>query len=114
MKPEWQPILDAACKIIIEVMEAGQQQREREGKPTDEWMKLDPKIRLHHAFMHLVSCKTYEGNTGEPWVLAENTRLEEYKHALCGLAIVGAHDMGLLDTPEPVVVDSTMDDVKGE
>lgn len=100
--PEWAPLYEAACDIITEVMTAGIKQREAEGKPTDEWMRLDPADRLHHAFMHLVSVKTHEGKHGDIGALTENTALEEWKHALCGLAIVGAHEGGYIKVEEAI------------
>jgi len=48
---------------------------------------------MHHAFMHLVSVKSHEAPLGHPFVLAENTSLEEYKHALVDLLIVAAAEM---------------------
>lgn len=114
MRDEWKPIYNAAIKVITEVMEAGEKQRLAEGKPTDEWTRCDPAKRLHHAFMHLVNCKTHESAAGNPWVLADNTRLEQYKHALCGLAIVAAHEDGFMDAQEGAVVDTTEDEIKGE
>ncbi len=113
MKPEWQPILQAATKAIIETLQAGEAQKIAEGKSPNDWMTYPPEKRLHHAFMHLVNCKTHEGITGNPWVLADNTSLEQYKHALTGLAIVAAHQSGLLDNAASVV-DTTEDEVKGE
>lgn len=114
MRAEWKPLYDAACRIITEVMEAGEQQRLAEDKPTDEWTRCDPAKRLHHAFMHLVNCKTHESTAGNPWVLADNTSLEQYKHALCGLVIVAAHQDGFIDVGDGATVDTTIDEMKGE
>lgn len=90
LREDWLPLLEAANKIIHEVMSAGEQQRLHDDLPTDQWKNPDVKRYMHHAFMHLVSCKTYEGNHGHPFVLAENTSLDEYKHALVDLLIVAA------------------------
>lgn len=108
---KYQVIIEAATRVITEVMDAGAHQR-REGNP-DEWMNEDPVKRLHHAFMHLVACKTHQEQTGEPWSLTDNTHLEDYKHALTGLAIVAVHQLGLLHG-EPPTVDTTQAEVAGE
>lgn len=111
IRPEWLPIYQSAISVITEAMEAGELQRLQEQRPTDGWLTTSPADRLHHAFVHLAACKTHEGKYGHPWVLAENTQLEQYKHALCGLAIVAAHECGFL---ESVTVDTTEDERKGE
>jgi len=105
---------NAANTVIKEVMEAGFHQRTKEGKPTDEWKTADVQDRIHHAFMHLVRCQSNVGIHGHPFSLTDNTALEDWKHALCGLVIVAAHELGYMDFQAPVTVDSTEDEVKGE
>lgn len=95
------PLLQAFNKVMHEVMDAGELQRIQEGKPTNQWEDPDVKRYMHHAFMHLVNCKTHEGTHGNPFVLADNTSLEEYKHALVDLSIVAyaeqiAYNQGLV------------------
>ena len=89
-REDFKPLLDAANRIINDVMLAGEQQRLHDDLPTDQWKTPDVKRYMHHAFMHLVSCKTHEGSHGHPFVLADNTALEEYKHALVDLLIIAA------------------------
>lgn len=97
MKNEYQPILDAACMVIKQVMDAGAHQRTKEGKSTDEWKTAPVPERIDHAFMHLVATQTSVQTNGHPFSLTSNTCLEDWKHALCGLAIVAAHEMGYMD-----------------
>jgi len=106
MKEAYKPIIEAATRVIIEVMDAGAHQR-RDGNP-NEWMTENPAKRLHHAFMHLVACKTHEESTGEPWSLTSNTHLEDFKHALTGLAIVAAHQLDLVNAKQ--LTESIADD----
>jgi len=113
MNQDYKLIIDAATKAIIETLEAGERQRIDAGKPIDQWKTYPPERRLHHAFMHLVACKTHEGSAGNPWVLAKDTGLEQWKHALCGLAIVACHELGYLES-DASVLDTTEDEVKGE
>jgi len=89
-REDWKPLLDAANQLIHDVMSAGEQQRLHDDLPTDQWKSPDVKRYMHHAFMHLVSCKTHEGIHGHPFVLADNTSLEEYKHTLVDLLIIAA------------------------
>jgi hypothetical protein len=103
----YEPLVHAAVKVINEVMSAGAKQRIEAGLPTDQWLTPDVKRYMHHAFMHLVACKTHEGIHGHPFVLADNTSLEEYKHALVDLLIIAADEIrqqppvGLVvETPE--------------
>jgi len=102
VRQDWEPLLRAANKAIHEVMSAGEKQRLHDDLPTDQWVNPDVARYMHHAFMHLVACKTYEGSHGNPFVLADNTSLEEYKHALVDLLIVAAaeakkeHPTGLI------------------
>lgn len=110
---EYQPIINAAVDVIKQVMQAGYHQRTKEGKSTDEWKTADVTDRIHHAFMHLVACKTSESQHGHPFSLTDNTALEDWKHALCGLAIVAAHELGYMDFA-PIVVDTTEDETKAE
>jgi len=114
MNSDWKPILDAACMVITQVMEAGAHQRTAQGKSTDEWKTAPVPERIHHAFMHLVATETSMGNNGHPFSLTNNTCLEDWKHALCGLAIVAAHELGYMDFQPPVVVDSTEEELSGE
>lgn len=107
VREDWIPLLKVANKVIHEVMEAGERQRIEEGKPTNQWETADVKRYMHHAFMHLVNCKTYEGTNGNPFVLAENTSLEEYKHALVDLIIVANAEEK--DDNQGVVVEVTDD-----
>jgi len=111
--PEWEPIYKAARDVITEVMTAGHKQRLDAGRPTNEWMNMPPADRLQHAFMHLVSCKTNEVVAGTPWSLTANTHLEDYKHALTGLAIVCAVAEGYLEESF-LEVDTTEDEIKAE
>lgn len=90
VREDWEPLLRAANKVIHEVMGAGENQRLHADLPTDQWTAPDVNRYLHHAHMHLISCKTHEGTTGNPFVLADNTSLEEYKHALVDLLIIAA------------------------
>jgi hypothetical protein len=94
---QYQPILDAACAVIKQVMEAGEQQRKAQGRSNDEWRTQPVEKRIHHAFMHLVGTQTSIQTAGHPFSLTDNTALEDWKHALGGLAIVAAHEMGYLD-----------------
>jgi len=105
---------NAASMVIKEVMQAGYHQRVKDGKSTDEWKTADVQDRIHHAFMHLVRCQSNVGMHGHPFSLTENTALEDWKHALCGLVIVAAHELGYMDFQAPVVIDSTEDEAKGE
>lgn len=89
-REDWKPLLDVANEVIHEVMAAGEKQRLHDDLPTDQWKNPDVKRYMHHAFMHLVSCKTHEGIANNPFVLADNTSLEEYKHALVDLLIIAA------------------------
>lgn len=87
-REDYVPLLHVANEIIHQVMSAGEKQRLHDDLPTDQWKNPDVKRYIHHAFMHMVSCKTHEGTHGHPFVLADNTSLEEYKHALVDLLIV--------------------------
>lgn len=109
-----QILCNAACDVIKEVMQAGHAQRIKDGKPTDEWKREPVPERIQHMFMHMVKTQTSMQTSGHPFSLTENTALEDWKHALTGGAIVAAHELGYLDFQDPVVVDSTEDDRKGE
>lgn len=104
-REDWLPILRAFNKYMHDVLEAGEKQRLHDDLPTDQWVNPDVKRYMHHAFMHLVACKTYEGSHGNPFVLADNTALEEYKHALIDLAIV-AYAEHKKEPPQGLVIES--------
>lgn len=89
-REDWFPLVMASIRNIHDVMSAGEQQRLHDDLPTDQWKTPDVKRYMHHAFMHLVSVKSHEAALGHPFVLAGNTSLEEYKHALVDLLIVAA------------------------
>lgn len=110
---EYQPIINAATDIIKQVMEAGAHQRTAQGKSTDEWKTAPVIERMHHAFMHLVATETSMETNGHPFSLTSNTALEDWKHALCGLAIVAAHELGYMDF-SPIIVDTTDAEISGE
>lgn len=110
---EYQAIINAATDVIKEVMQAGYHQRVKDGKSTDEWKTADVQDRIHHAFMHLVRCQSNITVQGHPFSLTDNTALEDWKHALCGLAIVAAHELGYMDF-QGRVVDTTEEERKGE
>lgn len=93
VREDWEPLLRAANKAIHEVMGAGEKQRLHDDLPTNQWVTPDVKRYIHHAFLHLVACKTNEGIKGHPFILADNTSLEEYKHALVDLLIVAADEV---------------------
>lgn len=93
IREDWKPLLDAAAFIAPLVMEAGEKQRLHDDLPTDQWANPNVGRYIHHAFMHLVACKTHEGNHGNPFVLADNTSLYEYWHALVDLLIVAASEL---------------------
>jgi len=113
MNPDYKLIIDASTKAIIETLEAGERQRIEAGKPIDQWKTYPPERRMVHAFTHLVNCMSYIRIAGNPWVLAKDTGLEQWKHALCGLAIVACHELGYLES-DASVLDTTEDEVKGE
>jgi len=109
------PVIKAAADVIVQVMDAGARQRESANRDVNEWLGRPSEERLHRAFMHLVSCKTHEGVNGYPWSLTSDTMLEDYKHALTGLAMCAAKEGCYLDSEiVGLVVDSTEEQVKGE
>lgn len=110
---DYAPILKAAEQVILQVMKAGAHQRIKNGKDEHAWKTCNPTERLHHAFMHLVACKTHESNNGHPYSLTSDTALEDWKHALCGLAIVAAHELGYMSDASQTI-DTTEDELKGE
>lgn len=97
VRAEWEPILRAAAKVIDEVMTAGEAQRLKKGRPTNEWMTYPLDKRHWHALKHLVEGHT--GNHPNPFILAEDTGVEQYKHAAVGLMIIAAVDSGLTGVP---------------
>lgn len=97
VREEWLPIYNAAIEVITQVLLAGEEQRILTGKPTNQWHTYPSEKRIHHAFMHMVACMTHQGTNGNPWSLTDNTSMEDYKHALTGLAIVAAREGGFMD-----------------
>lgn len=102
-RKDWAPLIQAAVEIIPLVMEAGERQRIHDDMPTDSWKNPDTSRYMHHAFRHLVSCKTYEGTNGHPFVLADNTSLPEYWHALVDLLIIAVAELKKEPASGPVI-----------
>lgn len=113
VNPEYVPLYRAAFDVITQVMNAGYHQRIKDGKPTDEWKRESVIDRIHHMFMHMVKTQSHMQTNGNPFSLTENTALEDWKHTLCGGAIVAAHELGYMDFA-PIVVDTTEDENKAE
>jgi hypothetical protein len=105
IREDFKPLLDAAAFIAPLVMEAGEKQRLHDDLPTDQWVTPNVARYMHHAFMHMVACKTYEASHANPFVLADNTSLYEYWHALVDLLIVAASELKK-EAPPGLVIES--------
>lgn len=110
-------VLLSAAVSIQQVMKAGHIARAQAGKPTNEWKAISSKNRFNHAFVHLLNCKTHEGNGHEPCsALTKDTALLEIEHSLTGLAMCLAIEGGYMnfESETEFVVDTTEDQLKGE
>ena len=86
IREDWLPIIRESVKVLQEVLAAGEAQRLSKGQDPNAWMTSDPMKRLNHVINHILKCH-HEGKLN---VLTNDTYLEEWKHALCGLAIIAA------------------------
>jgi len=83
-REDWWPIYQAVHKVLNEVLTAGELQRLSKGLDPNSWMTADALKRLNHALHHMLKCH-HENSLG---VLTEDTCIEQWKHALCGMAII--------------------------
>ena len=108
IRDDWKPLLDAAATIIPLVMGAGEEQRIKDGLPTDSWKNPDLTRYFKHAFLHLVSCQQHEKALGHQFVLAANTSIYEQWHAVMDLLIIAA--AVLAKEPSAGLVIETLDE----
>jgi hypothetical protein len=83
-RDDWWPIHREVCKVLSEVLEAGEIQRLSKGLDPNGWMTADPLKRLNHVMHHLLKCHHHNSLS----VLTEDTCIEQWKHSLCGLGII--------------------------
>ena len=86
VREDWLPIYRETFKVLTEVLAAGEVQRLEKGLDPNAWFTSDPKKRLNHAMNHLLRCHHHQSLD----ILTDDTYLEEWKHALCGLGIIAA------------------------
>jgi len=84
-----------ASTIIDGVLEAGAKQR-KDGDE-NEWLNRPAEYHIHRAHMHLIRCKTHEGQNDDVWSIAEDTYLYDAEHAL--LRLVMANYIRLYQEP---------------
>ena len=86
VREDWLPIYRETFKVLTEVLAAGEAQRVSKGLDPNAWFTSDPKRRLNHVLLHVLKCH-HDASLN---VLTNDTYLEEWKHALCGLGIIAA------------------------
>lgn len=101
-REDWWPIYHAVHKVLNEVLTAGEIQRLAKGLDPDGWMTADPLKRLNHAMHHILQCHHHNNLS----ILTEDTCIEQWKHALCGLAIIAY----LYSKPEEKALEEAIDE----
>ena len=89
-REDWWPIHKATINAINETLNAGEIQRLKADPPKDPngWMTADPLKRLGNVVRHVLNVFHHQKLS----LLTIDTQINEWKHALCGLAIIAYHE----------------------
>ena len=101
-REDYWPMYQAVHKVLAEVLAAGEIQRLSKGLDPNSWMNADPLKRLNHVLHHVLKCHHEQSLS----TLTEDTCIEQWKHALCGLAIIAY----LEAKPEEKVLEEAIDE----